>query len=354
MGLKGCSLQKNSGAILVTGGAGYIGSHTVLALRGAGYDVVVVDNLSTGRPALVPEDVPLIIGEVADQDLISRVLRQYSCLGVLHFAGSISVPESITDPYKYYTNNSIVSSNLIGCCVAQEVNTFVFSSTAAVYGSPEELPVSECMDTKPVNPYGSSKLMTEWMLRDVSAASNLSYAALRYFNVAGADPQGRSGQAGPSTTHLIRVACEVATGGRSEFFIFGEDYDTFDGTCIRDFIHVSDLATAHVLALQHLLENKENLVLNCGYGRGYSVREVLDVVQELAGSSIVVKSTDRRKGDVAVLISDSRKIRDILKWTPQHDDLRAIVRTALEWEMKMTSKGRSNLGGKAKSSQKSN
>ncbi len=239
----------SNGTLLVTGGAGYIGSHAILALCEAGHSVAVIDDLSTGHQDLVPKDVPLIIGDIDDQKLISQIIREHGCTAVMHFAGSIIVPESVTDPLKYYFNNTVKSRALIECCVKEGIEAFVFSSTAAVYGNSNGTPVKENSRTSPVNPYGSSKLMTEWMLRDVAEASSLRHAILRYFNVAGADPGGRSGQTGPNTTHLIRVACEVATGKRTEMSIFGNDYDTPDGTCIRDYIHVSDLANAHVLAL---------------------------------------------------------------------------------------------------------
>lgn len=330
------SLRTVKGKILVSGGAGYIGSHTVLALREAGYEVVVVDNLSTGQRALVPADVPLIVGDIADQNLVSQVLQDHACMAVFHFAGSILVPESVTNPLKYYANNTAASRDLIECCIAQGVGALVFSSTAAVYGNLRESPVSEEAETNPINPYGSSKLMTEWMLRDVSAMSNFRYAALRYFNVAGADPQGRSGQIMANTSHLIRVACEVATGTRSEMSIFGEDYDTPDGTCIRDYVHVSDLAFAHVLTLRHLLEKRENLTLNCGYGHGFSVREVLDVVEDLADRPMVIKSAGRRDGDASIVVSDSRKIRNVLNWSPKFDDLRGIVKSTLDWESSLS------------------
>lgn len=325
-------LSSEEGKILVTGGAGYIGSHTVMALREAGYLVVVVDNLSTGRSELLPVDVPLIIGDVADQELISTVIRENGCYGVMHFAGSIIVSESVSDPLKYYSNNTVASSSLIAGCVDAGVNTFVFASSAAVYGNPSELPLSEAADTHPVTPYGSSKLMTEWMLRDVSATSDFCYAALRYFNVAGADPKGRSGQVGPNSTHLIRAACELAIGKRPEISIFGDDYDTPDGTCIRDYIHVSDLATAQVQVLTHLLAKRESLILNCGYGHGFSVKEVLNMVAEIADRPLKIQTEGRRDGDTAALVSDSRKIRELLGWQPKHDDPRVIIETALNWE----------------------
>ena len=253
---------------------------------------------------------------------------------VLHFAGSIIVPESVTNPLKYYANNTMASRNLIECCVDAGVKAFVFSSTAAVYGNPSELPLTEDADTCPINPYGSSKLMTEWMLRDVSATSDLSYAALRYFNVAGADPLGRSGQAGPNTSHLIGVACEAVTGKCPEMSIYREDYDTPDGTFIRVYIHVSDLADAHVLALEFLLQKQKSLTLNCGYGHGYSVGEVLEVVQKLAGGHMVIHTAERREGDAGELVANSSKARKVLGWEPNHDDLEEIVKSALEWERK--------------------
>jgi len=335
--------QYGDGGVLITGGAGYIGSHTVLAFRDAGYPVVVVDDLSAGRRELVPGDVPLIVGNISDQAMIAKVIRQYKCQGILHFAGSIIVPESVTDPLMYYANNTAASRNLIECCVSEGVDAFVFSSTAAVYGNPSELPLTEKSETLPVNPYGSSKLMTEWMLRDISAASDLRYAALRYFNVAGADPQGRSGQAGPNTTHLIRVACELVTDKRSEMSIFGDDYDTPDGTCVRDYIHVSDLADAHVLALEYLLLKQENLVLNCGYGHGFSVKQVLEVVKKIADHPLTIRSEGRREGDAAALVSDSHKIKEILGWSPKFDDLNIIVKTALDWQRSMASGERLNI-----------
>ncbi len=318
--------------VLVTGGAGYIGSHTVLALRDFGYPVIVIDNLSTGDRQLVPKSVPLVIGDIRDQNLVSEVLGKQNCRAVMHFAGSIIVPESVSNPLKYYANNTAVSQSLIECCVNSGVDAFIFSSTAAVYGNPDWVPVTEKAPTLPVTPYGSSKLMTEWMLRDISAVSRLRYAALRYFNVAGADLDGRSGQVGPNTSHLIRVACELATGKRENMLIFGTDYDTPDGTCIRDFIHVSDLALAHVLTLRYLLEQGENLVLNCGYGHGFSVREVLDIVKQLVNRPLKINTGSRRDGDTAKLISDPTKIQDLLNWEPKFDNLSLIVETALNWE----------------------
>ena len=320
--------------VLVTGGAGYIGSHAILALREAGYPVVVIDNLSTGERRLVPKDVPLVVGNIADQELVSAVISEHKCKAAMHFAGSIIVPESIIDPLKYYANNTATSRDLIACCVREGIEAFIFSSTATVYGNPQCVPLSETAETLPVNPYGTSKLMTEWMLRDVSAATGMHHAILRYFNVAGADPAGRSGQSGPDSSHLIRVACELIVGKRSKMSVFGTDYTTPDGTCIRDYVHVSDLAEAHVLALEHLLRHGENVILNCGYGHGFSVWQVIDVVRKLVGRELAIHMSARRAGDAEILVSDSRKIRETLGWKPRFDDLETIVNTALDWERK--------------------
>ncbi len=320
--------------VLVTGGAGYIGSHAILALREAGYPVVVIDNLSTGERRLVPKDVPLVVGNIADQELVSAVISEHRCKAAMHFAGSIIVPESIIDPLKYYANNTATSRDLIACCVREGIEAFIFSFTATVYGNPQCVPLPETAETLPVNPYGTSKLMTEWMLRDVSAATGMHHAILRYFNVAGADPVGRSGQSGPDSSHLIRVACELIVGKRSKMSVFGTDYTTPDGTCIRDYVHVSDLAEAHVLALEHLLRHGENVILNCGYGHGFSVWQVIDVVRKLVGRELAIHMSARRAGDAEILVSDSRKIRETLDWKPRFDDLETIVNTALEWERK--------------------
>ena len=320
--------------VLVTGGAGYIGSHAILALREAGYPVVVIDNLTTGERRLVPKDVPLVVGNIADQELVSAVISEHKCKAAMHFAGSVIVPESIIDPLKYYANNTATSRDLIACCVREGIKAFIFSSTATVYGNPQCVPLPETAETLPVNPYGTSKLMTEWMLRDVSAATGMHHAILRYFNVAGADPAGRSGQSGPDSSHLIRVACELIVGKRSKMSVFGTDYTTPDGTCIRDYVHVSDLAEAHVLALEHLLRHGENVILNCGYGHGFSVWQVIDVVRKLVGSELAIHMSARRAGDAEILVSDSRKIRETLGWKPRFDDLETIVNTALDWERK--------------------
>ncbi|TVR81467.1 MAG: UDP-glucose 4-epimerase GalE [Rhodospirillales bacterium] len=320
--------------ILITGGAGYIGSHTVLAFRDAGHHVVIVDDLSTGVRDNVPGEVPLVVADIADMATVERVIRSHGVNHVIHFAGSIVVPDSVTDPLAYYRNNTMASRNLLEVCVRCGVRSFVFSSTAAVYGEPAVVPVNEDAPTVPTNPYGRSKLMTEWMLRDVAAAHGLSYVALRYFNVAGADPAGRTGQSTPRATHLIKVASEAAVGIRAYLEVFGDDYPTADGTCIRDYIHVSDLAAAHVSALEHLNSGGDNLVLNCGYGRGFSVRDVLDVVQRLSGRSLDIRRAPRRPGDPMRLVSDPGRIRTIFPWRPRYDDLDVIVRTALAWEAK--------------------
>ncbi|MDJ0945389.1 MAG: UDP-glucose 4-epimerase GalE [Kiloniellales bacterium] len=321
--------------VLVTGGAGYIGSHVVLALLEAGYPVVVVDDLSTGRRDAVAPAAAFVEGDIGDPQLVAKTVRDRGVGAVMHFAGSIVVPESVADPLKYYLQNTCKSRGLIQCCVEAGVGRFVFSSTAAVYGSVGDGPVPESAPTLPASPYGTSKLMTEWILRDVAAAHDLSYAALRYFNVAGADPKGRSGQSTPGATHLIKVACEVAAGKRPSMEIFGEDYETPDGTCVRDYIHVTDLADAHLAALRDLEENGRNLTLNCGYGRGYSVKRVLESVERVAGFALNVRSGPRRPGDVAEIVADASMIRQQLGWQARHEDLDGIVRDALAWERKL-------------------
>src|SRR5262245_47319681 len=315
--------------ILVTGGAGYIGSHVVLALREAGHSIVVVDDLSAGRREAVPAEVVFVAGDCGDGPVTSDVIARHAIEAVMHFAGSIVVPESFARPLDYYHNNTCASRSLLASCVANGVRHIVFSSTAAVYGSPARVPVTEDMPTVPINPYGASKLMTEWILKDAAAAHGLSYAALRYFNVAGADPQGRAGQSSAVATHLVKVACEAAVGQRDHVKLFGDDYDTPDGTCIRDYIHVSDLADAHVRALQYLAAGGASVVLNCGYGHAHSVREVLSTVQRRAGKSFDVRPAPRRPGDPGILIADPAKLRRTLQWTPRFDDLDVIVQTAL-------------------------
>ncbi|MFA7429329.1 MAG: UDP-glucose 4-epimerase GalE [Rhodospirillaceae bacterium] len=318
--------------ILITGGAGYIGSHAVLAFQAAGMDVVVLDDLSTGRRAAVPEGVPFVQGSVGDAATVDTVLADHGVTAVVHFAGSIIVPESVANPLLYYANNTANSRVLIERCVAAGIRHFLFSSTAAIYGMPRVVPIPESMAGAPINPYGRSKLMTEMMLRDTHAAHGLVYGALRYFNVAGADPDLRTGQICRQATHLIKVASEVMTGQRDHIDVYGDDYDTPDGTCIRDYIHVSDLAEAHVQVLSHMRANNVPLILNCGYGRGYSVREVLDTVQAVAGRRIDIRPAPRRPGDPPTLVADVAAIRRRLGWKPRHDNLEFIVRTALDWE----------------------
>jgi UDP-glucose 4-epimerase len=319
--------------VLVTGGAGYIGSHAVLALRDAGWPVVVIDNLVTGFRWAVPDDVPFHEGDIADQPFVEQVLRDHEVKAILHFAGSVVVPESVSDPLKYYRNNTAASRSLIESAVRCGVPHFIFSSTAATYGIPDETPCREDMPTRPINPYGMSKLMTEAMLADVSAAHPVNHCILRYFNVAGADPAGRSGQSTAGATHLIKVAVEAALGKRSHVGVFGTDFPTPDGTGVRDYIHVSDLAAAHVLALEALIASPtENLLMNCGYGRGFSVLEVLDAVDRVTNMKIERQLEGRRPGDPPALVADNRKILARLPWTPRHDDLDTIVAHALAWE----------------------
>ena len=319
-------------SVLVTGGAGYIGSHMVLALHDAGRDVVVVDNLSTGYRFLVPDGVPLIIGDVGDQALIAKTIKDHNVDAVVHFAGSIIVPESVSDPLSYYENNTVKSRALIAACVKSGIGAFLFSSTAAVYGISEESPAYEDAHLVPISPYGASKLMTEWMLRDTAAAHDFNYVALRYFNVAGADPKGRSGQSGPEATHLIKIASQAALGTRDHMQVFGKDYDTPDGTCVRDYIHVSDLIAAHIDALAYLQNGGESNVFNCGYGQGYSVLEVIAAVEQAAGKRLDVRDAPRRAGDPASLVAGAEKIREALGWQPKHNDLDKIVSSALAWE----------------------
>ena len=322
--------------ILVTGGAGYIGSHAVLALLDAGYGVAVIDNLTTGFRWAVPDDVAFYEGDIEDQPLVERIIAEQGVKAIMHFAGSIIVPESVENPLKYYHNNSAKSRALIESAVRTGVKHFIFSSTAATYGVPEESPVKESTPKRPINPYGMSKLMTEIMLEDVSKAHDFNYCALRYFNVAGADPQCRTGQSTAGATHLIKVAVEAALGKRSHVSVFGTDYDTPDGTGVRDYIHVSDLARAHVLALEALMADPAaNHILNCGYGRGFSVLEVLDAVDRVTNMKIERRLEDRRAGDPDSLISDNRAILERFPWKPEHADLDRIVSHALAWERKL-------------------
>lgn len=323
--------------VLVTGGCGYIGSHAVWALRDRDWPVVVIDNLSTGFKFALPEDVPLVAGNIGEQPLVERAMRDHDIGAVMHFAGSIVVPESVENPLKYYSNNTANSRTLIEAAVNCGVRHFIFSSTAATYGIPASSPVAEDSPKEPINPYGLSKLMTEWMLRDTSAAHDINYCALRYFNVAGADPECRTGQSTAGATHLIKVAVEAALGKRDKVNVFGTDYDTPDGTGVRDYIHVSDLAEAHVLALEHLINNPdESLTMNCGYGRGFSVLEVLDAVDRVTNMKINRQMGPRRAGDPDALISSNDRIKATLPWKPAHADLDTIIGHALQWERRLT------------------
>ena len=322
--------------VLVTGGAGYIGSHAVLALLDSGWPVVVIDNLSTGFEWAVPEGVPFARGDIADQDLVGRLIADHGIGAIIHFAGSIIVPESIENPLKYYENNTAKTRSLLECAVRGGVRHFLFSSTAATYGIPERVPIDEQTRTQPINPYGWSKLMTERMLADVALAHPLNFCALRYFNVAGADPKGRSGQSTAGATHLIKVAVQAATGQRDHVSVFGTDYDTPDGTGVRDYIHVSDLADAHVFALEKLIADPgSSHILNCGYGHGFSVLEVLDAVDRVTNLRIERRLEPRRAGDPDSLVADNKAILATLPWRPRHDDLETIVRHALAWEHKL-------------------
>lgn len=321
------------GTVMVTGGAGYIGSHAVLALLDAGWRVVVVDNLVTGFDWAVDPRAALIVANIADEDKVRAAIRDHGVTAIMHFAGSVVVPESVSDPLKYYRNNTAASRSLIESAVATGVRHFIFSSTAATYGIPEVVPVREDAPKQPINPYGMSKLMTEIMLKDVAAAHPINYCALRYFNVAGADPQGRSGQSTAGATHLIKVAVEAATGKRDGVSVFGTDFATPDGTGVRDYIHVSDLAAAHVHALDLLIADPGvSHTLNAGYGRGYSVLEVLDAVDRVTNVTVERRMEGRRAGDPDALVSDNRAILETLPWRPRFDDLEVIVRDALAWE----------------------
>jgi UDP-glucose 4-epimerase len=321
--------------VLVTGGAGYIGSHMVLALAEAGESVVVVDNLSTGFSAFLPEGVPLFIGDAGDENLVEGVIEQHNVESIIHFAGSVVVPDSMRDPLGYYRNNTFTTRSLLNAAVKRGVNRFIFSSTAAVYGNPDQVPVPEIAPTRPLSPYGFSKLMSEIMLHDVATAHGMKYVALRYFNVAGADPLMRVGLATVGATHLLKIAVEVATGQRAKIDVFGTDYPTPDGSCIRDFIHVSDLAQAHRAALSYLRGGGDSVTLNCGYGRGYSVLESIEAVRRISGRNLAVQYAGRRPGDIMAMVADTARMRALLDWTPQFDDLDTIVTHALAWEEKL-------------------
>jgi UDP-glucose 4-epimerase len=321
--------------VLVTGGAGYIGSHMVQALVEAGESVAVIDNLCTGFSAFLPEGVALFIGDAGDENLVEGVIAAHGVDSIIHFAGSVVVPDSMRDPLAYYRNNTMTTRNLLNTAVKCGVGRFIFSSTAAVYGNPDQVPVPEHAATRPLSPYGSSKLMSEIMLHDVAAAHGMNYVALRYFNVAGADPLARIGLATVGATHLLKIAVEAATGQRAKVDVFGTDYPTPDGSCIRDFIHVSDLAQAHRAALAYLRGGGGSVTLNCGYGRGYSVLETIEAVRRVSGRNFAVQYAPRRPGDIMTMIADTGRIRSALDWTPQYDDLETIAAHALAWEEKL-------------------
>jgi UDP-glucose 4-epimerase len=322
-------------AILVTGGAGYIGSHMLLELLDAGENVTVIDNLSTGFRGAVPDGAKLVMGDVGDARILTQIFAENDIDASIHFAGSVVVSDSVTNPLGYYGNNTCSSRTLIECAVNARVKYFIFSSSAAVYGVPEQNPVHEYAKLAPISPYGTSKMMTEFMLRDVAIAHELRYVALRYFNVAGADPQHRSGQSTVRATHLIKVAAQAAVGRRPYVEVFGNDYPTPDGTCIRDYIHVTDLARAHMAALHHLRDGGGSEVLNCGYGRGFSVLEVIETVRRVSGVQFPVREGPRRPGDPAALVAGANRARQVLDWHPELDDLDVIVSHALGWERRL-------------------
>jgi UDP-glucose 4-epimerase len=321
--------------VLVTGGAGYIGSHMVHALVDAGEAVVVIDNLSTGFSAFLPEGVPLFIGDAADENLVEGVIAAHDVDAIIHFAGSVVVPDSMRDPLAYYRNNTMTTRNLINAAVKCGIKRFIFSSTAAVYGNPDQVPVTEEAPTRPLSPYGSSKLMSEIMLHDVASAHGMNIVVLRYFNVAGADPLARIGLATVGATHLLKIAVEAATGQRAKIDVFGTDYPTPDGSCIRDFIHVSDLVQAHGAALSYLRQGGASTTLNCGYGRGYSVLQTIEAVRRVSGRNFAVQVSERRPGDIMTMIADTTRIRATLDWIPQYDNLDTIAAHALAWEEKL-------------------
>jgi len=321
--------------VLVTGGAGYIGGHMVLELLDAGEKVVVLDDLSTGFAWVVPEGVKLVIGDFGDQALIDDICKTHEIEAVAHFAAKIVVPESVSDPLLYYSNNTAKARNLLESVVRNKIKHFIFSSTAAVYGEPPSNPITEETIRSPINPYGRSKLMVEWMLEDVARATGLTYVVLRYFNVAGADPKGRLGQSTPQATHLIKIAVQAALGHRKGMDVFGTDYPTPDGTCIRDYIQVTDLARAHLEALTYLRGKGQSLTCNCGYGRGSSVKEVIDVVKKVTGVDFEVRISGRRAGDPAALVAGADRLREVLGWKPQYDRLDEIVLQAFEWERRL-------------------
>lgn len=329
-----------SETILVTGGAGYIGSHTTLQILESGRQLVVLDNLYSGHEWAIPAEATFYHGDISDKQLVSQIIQDHAIDAVVHFAGHIVVPESVANPSKYYQNNVVGSLNLIESCVENQVKKFIFSSSAAIYGIPDSCPVDESVPPSPINPYGVSKLVTEWTLRDLAAGENsdLQYVALRYFNVAGAHMGGLVGQSTPEATHLIKVACQTACGMRDQMSIFGEDYDTADGTCIRDYIHVDDLAAAHIAGLDYLDKGGESVQLNCGYGNGYSVREVIDYVKKVSGVDFSVVTELKRAGDPPELVANCDQIAQTLGWKPQYNDLETICRSAYQWEQKLLSR----------------
>lgn len=320
--------------ILVTGGAGYIGSHVVRQLGEHGENVIVLDNLSTGRKEAVLYGT-LVVGDTGDRELVMKLLREHNIKSILHFAANTVVPESVEKPLQYYRNNTVNVLNLLECCQATGVEHFIFSSTAAVYGTPDTLMVTEESPTRPESPYGLSKLMSEWLLRDYAATGAIRHVTLRYFNVAGADPEARIGQATPNATHLIKVAVEALCGKRANVSVFGTDYPTPDGTGVRDYIHVEDLAAAHLSALDYLRSGGKSVTLNCGYGHGYSVLEVLKTAEKVAGKPLDIRYAPRRAGDLAAIAADSSKLRQLLNWQPRFDNLETIVQHALQWEQKL-------------------
>ncbi len=324
--------------ILVTGGAGYIGSHMVHELVDAGEPVVVLDNLSTGFRFLVPGKVAFVAGSTGDRELVAQTIARHGVTAIIHFAASIVVPDSVRDPLGYYSNNTMNTCSLLDVAIKAGVQQFIFSSTAAVYGNAEQMPVREDATAAPISPYGTSKLMSEIMLHDTAKAHGLRFVVLRYFNVAGADPKLRTGQATPNATHLIKVACEAALGKRAKIDIFGTDYPTSDGTCVRDYIHVSDLARAHSAALAYLRRGGASATFNCGYGRGASVLEVIDAVRRAARRDFPVEVSGRRAGDPVALVADVGRIRSTLDWRPQYEDLNTIVAHALAWERRLPGK----------------
>ena len=321
-----------SETVLVTGGAGYIGSHVVHALMDTGRKPVIIDNLSTGMRDLVPDSIPFLVANINGSDQVRSFMHDHRCCSVIHLAGSVNVEESVNDPLGYFDNNTCASHAFLESCIALSIKHFIFSSTAAVYGNPDQVQVSETVQANPVSPYGWSKLMTEKMLESICNINPMNAISLRYFNVAGADPEGRCGMITQNATHLIKVLCETALGEKPMFTIYGDDYDTPDGTCIRDFIHVSDLASIHIAALNYLHKGQPGGVINCGYGRGFSVKQVVETVQRVYGSKINIQSGSRRDGDIVSLIADVSKMNEQLDWQPCHDDLDKIVETALAWE----------------------